>query len=298
MKPPSPILIACCLFLSTLAQTAYAESQLRMQPTELVANIDKVTILDARSPSLYAQGHIKNALNFPVSWTFETQGSGKITKPGRIQVILRDLGIDINTPVVIYDDGTLVDSARLFWTLEVYGLKQVKVLNSGFDSWIQNNRPLGLDSPKVNSSQYVPVINHKRIATKFSTQIATQNPNSVVIDARPVPAYEGKLSSAKRFGHIPSAISIPASHNINSEHDTASLQPLNELKEIYKDIPKDKNVVLYCAVGKISSTNYFALRELGYNVSNYDSSWKEWGNDFTLPIVQPKKNSILLKMIR
>ena len=62
------------------------------------------------------------------------------------------------------------------------------------------------------------------------------------------------------------------------------------LKEIYKNVDKSKKIVLYCAIGRIAATNYFALRELDYDVSNYDASWKEWGNDSSLPITNPSKD--------
>lgn len=274
------------------ATSAWAEKSLRLSPAELAKNLtnESYVILDARSPTMYDMGHIDGALNFPVDWTYERKkDGGQIIEPDRIQVILRNLGININTPVVIYDDGALVDAARLFWTLEVYGLKNVKVLDAGYDRWLMHDYPISMDTPTVTESTYVPVINHKRLATKFTTQIATRSPNQVIIDARSVKAYNGKVSAAKRYGHIPKALSIPASHNINSEQSTAQLQSLDALQELYAEIPKDKKVVIYCAIGRISATNYLALRELGYDVSNYDASWKEWGNDFSLPIIEPSK---------
>lgn len=271
---------------------AWAEKSLRISSDELVKSLDQnqYVILDARSPTMYSMGHIDGARSFPVDWTYERKKSGgQIIEPDRIQVILRNLGVNINTPIVVYDDGSLVDAARLFWTLEVYGLKNVKVLSAGYDRWLEHDHPISLDKPQVDQSTYVPVINHKRLATKFSTQIATRSPNQVIIDARPFKAYQGEVSAAKRFGHIPKAQSIPASHNINTSENTAQLQSLDELEKLYSDIPKNKKVIIYCAIGRISATNYLALRELGYDVSNYDASWKEWGNDFSLPIIGPNK---------
>lgn len=89
---------------------------------------------------------------------------------------------------------------------------------------------------------------------------------------------------AKRFGHIPNAISIPVESNIIQNADQSGLKSIKELKSLYKGIPEDKKVIIYCKIGLVSSTNYFALRELGYDVANYDASWREWGNDDSLPI--------------
>lgn len=247
-------------------------------------------LLDTRSSEDYQQGHIPGALNFPIDWTYEHKDTdGKITKPNRMQQILRRLGLGIDTPVIVYDDGHLVDAARLFWVLEVYGLHQVKILNTGYDYWIAQGYPTSKIEPSVNASHYIAEVDHNRLATKFSTLIATKSPNQVIIDARPNPAYEGEVSSAERYGHIPKAINIPASHNLKRDHKIAHLQPVDKLKQIYGSIPKNKKVIIYCAIGRISAANYLALRELGYEVSNYDASWKEWSNDFSLPVVNPSK---------
>lgn len=213
------------------------------------------------------------------------QVNGKLTDPFRMQKIVQNLGLNADDKLVIYDDGSFFDAARLFWALEVYGFKDVKLLNAGYKQWSNKNFETSTQTPTVTKSDYVTIIDNNRLATKFSTQIATKNPNQVIIDARPDKAYQGEVSSAKRFGHIPEAINIPASHNIDTDNQGSVLKELSDLKDLYKDLDKNKKIILYCAIGKISATNYFALRELGYNVSNYDASWKEWGNDFRLPVI-------------
>jgi len=258
---------------------------LRLSPEQLKLSLTDYTILDARSAQDYQTGHIKGAINFPIDLTYaHKKVNGKITEPTKMQRYFRERGVDKNSHIIIYDNGNLVDAARLFWSLEVYGIPNVKVLDHGYDDWLNKNYPISLEATKIKPSQYVATINHKRLASKFTTQLATHNPSQFIIDARPIPAYQGKVSSAKRFGHIPKAVNYPASHNLRIDDNISSLQPLDVLKNIYSSVPKDKKIVIYCAIGRISKANYLALRELGYDVSNYDASWKEWGNDFALPI--------------
>ncbi|MBN2864972.1 MAG: sulfurtransferase [Thiotrichales bacterium] len=278
------------LILSFIAvvQTAQADTNLRISADTLQNQLGQWILLDARPAEAYQAGHLPGALNFPVSDTYAHQKhNGKIIEPVQMQQRLRALGVDATSAVVVYDDGQMLDAARLFWTLEVYGLNKVKVLNQGFGGWQKVPRPVSQDLPQVQPSNYVTNINSKRLATRFTTLLATQNPNQVIVDARPLEAYLGKVSSAKRYGHILKAINIPASHNLSQDLDVFSLQSLDTLKDLYKDIPKNNKVILYCAIGRISATNYLALRELGYDVANYDASWKEWGNDFALPITTP-----------
>ncbi len=277
--------------ISVLSLAQLNGSSLRIEADQLSKNLDNHTILDTRKNEVFLQGHIKGALNFPIDLTYEhKKTNGKVTQPIKMQKIIRDLGLNINDSVVVYDDGTFFDAARLFWTLEVYGFTNVKLLNAGYKQWTHYKYPTSKKIRKVKKSDYIASINNKRLATKFSTQIATKNPNQFIIDARGHNAYIGLESSAKRFGHIPKAIHIPAAHNINYDAKVVKLKSSKKLGELYKDIKKDKKVVIYCAIGRIATTNYFALRELGYDVANYDASWKEWGNDFNLPINNPSEN--------
>ncbi len=273
--------------LSTLGLNAKI---LRLETDQLVNNTQAYTLLDTRTKNDYEKSHIENSLNFPISLTYEHQKiNGKIVQPKKIQNIIRNLGLKKEDNIVIYDDGTFFDASRLFWTLEVYGFENVKLLNGGFTQWQQQNYKVTKVIPKVIPSNYIVTVNNKRLATKFTTQLATRNPNQVILDARGIAAYNGEESVSKRFGHIPKAIHFPATHNINYKKDIVSLKTTANLKEIYSDIKKENKIVVYCAIGRIAATNYFALRELGYDVANYDASWQEWGDDLSLPINNPSK---------
>lgn len=269
--------------------TFLSGNNLRLNNKDLLLNKDKYIIIDARAKKLYAKGHIKDAINFPSNLTYERKANnGKIVNPKKMQEIVRNLGLNSNSDIVIYDNGSFFDAARLFWALEVYGFTKIKLLNTGYNSWVKNKYNISKKSPKIIKSSYISKINHKRLATRFQTQIATKNPNQTIIDARTYGAYIGNESSAKRFGHIPEAIHISAHNNINNSENISRLETTDKLKEVYKNIDKNKKIIIYCAIGKVAAANYFALRELGYNVSNYDASWKEWGNDFSLPIIKEK----------
>jgi len=280
------LFIFSALFFLTIS-SLYASS-LRVQTQELNKNLNMYKIIDVRDVQSYKEGHIPGAISLPVILTYErAKVDGKLTNPFAMQQVIQNLGLSEKDSIVVYDDGAFFNAARVFWALEVYGFKNVKLLNAGYTQWESKDLATSTQTPTIVKSDYITIIDNQRLATKFATQIATRNPNQIIIDARPAKAYEGKVSSASRFGHIPKAKNIPASHNIKEGEELSSLKDIDELREVYKDIPKNKKIVLYCAIGKISATNYFALRELGYNVSNYDASWKEWGNDLKLPVINP-----------
>jgi thiosulfate/3-mercaptopyruvate sulfurtransferase len=269
----------------------YSDS-LRIEINELSSNLKDYKIIDVRSKEQFELAHIEGSINLYSNLTYNNKtADGKITEPNKMQRIIRNLGLNVDDKIVIYDDGTFFDASRVFWTLEVYGFKDVKLLNGGFEFWEDSGYQVSQEITTVTKSNYIATLNNKRLSTKFSTQIATRNKSNIILDARTHESYNGNKSIAKRFGHIPKAINIPAVYNINKNQFKSKLKDISELRNIYKDVEKDKKIVIYCSIGRVAATNYFALRELGYNVANYDASWKEWGNDSNLPIINLSKKN-------
>lgn len=264
---------------------------LRVAPEWVRAHLDQpgLVIIDARSPEDYALGHLPGAVNLSESATYNNrQRNGRIVEPGIMQALLRDLGITRDAPTLVYDDGGLIAAARVFWVLEVYGLRDLRVLDQGLQGWQAKGFPITTAVPKPPRSDYIAEIDPRRIATRFTTQLALSNPAQQIIDARSPEAYQGQVSMARRFGHIPSAINVPLHAHLSETPDGSKLRDLDRLAALYADVPKDRALVLYCDFGRASAVNYIALRELGYQVANYDASWLEWGNDPDLPIIEPR----------
>lgn len=249
------------------------------------SNFKEMVIVDARSAQAYAKGHIKNAVSIPVSKTFrKTDGKDRVGKIPQIQKLFSDAGISNSSPVVIYDDGKFIDAARMFWVFEVYGHKKVAVLSVGYNAWESQDYPVSKEIVKPKPRKFYAIIDPRRMATKLTTRLATGNNNVIIVDARSEKEYRGIESKSKRFGHIPNAKSIPWNDNINSKNKKNEIKSLNELAKTYDNFDKDKKVITYCNKGKQSSLTYLVLRQLNYNVSHYDGSWFEWGNDNNLPI--------------
>lgn len=138
---------------------AMAESTLRIDSETLNKQLlnKNVTIVDARSPETYQFGHIPGAVNFPEIETYEQRGvNGRIMVPSRMQELARSLGLKTDNTIIVYDDGEMTTAARVFWTLEVYGFKNVKVLDQGFGGWQAQARPTTLPPPKSSKVTMFP----------------------------------------------------------------------------------------------------------------------------------------------
>lgn len=242
-----------------------------------------LVILDTRSRKAYQKNHISGAVNLPVWETFGEDPRADLAAPvSRIQELFSAAGVDQKTRVVVYDDGEMINAARVFWILETHGHKRVLLLSPGFREWQAAGLPVDATPVHPQPRKFLSHIVPEHLATKLTTRLAIDDPETVIIDAREEDEYKGKVSRSRRKGHIPGAISIPYTQNFTPDGKT--LRSFEELETIYKGIGRDKKVITYCNKGRHSALTYFILRQLGYDVSAYDGSWFEWGNDLQLPI--------------
>ncbi len=251
---------------------------------------EDIVIVDARTEKQYLQGHILSAVNIPVMKTYNpVYPKDRVANLPYIRELFRRAGIRDDQTIIVYDNTEYKDAGRVFWVFEVYGHKNVKLLNGGFVLWQKKNLPVSREMVEVSPSEYVPMIEPDRLITRLDMRLAIEDDSKVIVDARSHDEYIGKQSEASRFGHIPHAKSIPSDVNFDMVDGVKMLKPVSELRKIYSNLADDKKIYTYCNKGKDSSLTYALLRQLGYNTAHYDGSWFEWGNDTTLPIEQPQK---------
>lgn len=276
--------------LSTLYASNPPEVQFQVTSEWLNAHRQdaQVRILDLRSDGDYRLGHIDGAVSLPIERLFSNdKGKHYIASLDRIRTAFGGAGIGADTLVVVYDAGELVSSARAFWVLEVYGHTRVVVLEDGFNGWAEKQLPISIQETIAQPQAFVPRVTPNRLATKLTTRLAINRPQTVIVDVRDRDQYSGEKSLAPRSGHIPSAINIPGTGSFDSSSGDLRLKSMAELRALYKQINPASSVITYCNDGVRASVAYFALRRLGYNVANYDGAWLEWGSDLALPIAAP-----------
>ena len=252
----------------------------------LKKNIDnpKVVIIDLQPKELYLKGHIKGAVSMPGQPPAQLLFDPKLLMPKLtvMQDRLSNAGIDKDSLVVVYDSGAFMWAARLYWILDFLGHDNVGILQVGYGGWEKGELPVSTSVFKAKRKEFVPRIDNAKIKTKLDTLLAIGK--KTIIDGRKTPHWKGNESLAKRFGHIPTALNYACTQNYEVTTSGNRMRDLKELKTLYKDIPKDKEIILYCDGGAEAALNYIVLQELGYKVAVYDGSWLEWGNDSEVPI--------------
>jgi thiosulfate/3-mercaptopyruvate sulfurtransferase len=286
------LLMALCVMLVTgcgssvsekTLQTAtetYENSTLLVSTSELAALIGATNqvIIDVRSAADYTAGHIRNAVNLPVG-TFDKGGTGieskNLKSPEEIAVILGDAGISNGTKIIVYGKNVDSNACRVFWLLEYLGASDVQMLDGGYDKWVNDVRETVTTATTVTAATFTPAPDSTKLTTKEEVLAHyADTANYAILDSRNVADYDAK--------HIPSAINVLTGDFLNADNTVKSYADLKSFLN-GKGITAAKTIITHCYVGYRSGQEYFILRLMGFNVSNYDGSWTEWSADPTLP---------------
>ena len=251
-------------------------------------NNKDIVIIDLRAYEEYKKGHIKGAVNIEGTPDKQMLFDSNLFMPklNSLQELFSNAGIDKDSLVVAYGDGSFIWAARLYWILEILGHENVGILEVGYGNWKEGELLIATKDTNVVKKEFIPRVDNTKIQTKLSTLMAINK--KTIIDGRKVKHYEGKESLAKRFGHIPTAQNYACTQNYQVTKSGNKMRNLKDLKVLYKDLPKDQEIILYCDGGAEAALNYIVLQELGYKASVYDGSWVEWGNDSAVPIENPQ----------
>ncbi len=243
-------------------------------------------IIDARTEKLYEKSHIPGAVNLDVQQTYQNSTSHRMLSLTGLQRLFEKKGIASGLHVIIYDDGKLIDAARIFWLLEVCGyFNKASIVEGGFARWLDHGYGVSNVSHQVKKSHFNLTVDPDKLSTKFAMRLAVDNPNKIIVDARSEHEYSGKdeVNEQQREGHIPGAINIPW-HQAYAEGGY-KLKPLEQLQELYLPLRKDKFLFVYCENGRQSAFTYFIFRLIDRKAAVYGGGWSEWSSDSSLPIV-------------
>jgi thiosulfate/3-mercaptopyruvate sulfurtransferase len=250
-------------------------------------------VIDVRGKAAYEfGGHIPGAVH--TTW-HDYSDPNAVAKGlldpdmSRMEQKMRVLGINNDSEVVIYSNpfDNWGDEGRMFWMLEYFGHKNLRILDGGWVKWVNERRPFehGRVTPKPGNFT-IKVASQTIIAKDELRALVKQaHPNTMILDARSLEEYLGKeVSGIPRPGHIPSAIHLAWNGFLNNNATVKDLATIKAgLEE--KGLEPGNEIVCYCTGGVRSSWLYFVLKLAGYEkVRNYPGSWWEWSRDFACPV--------------
>ena len=243
---------------------------------------------------VYERGHIQGAVNFKWHTDLVDPVKRDIASKENFEKLLRQAGVNNDSTIVIYGDSNNWFAAWGAWVFDVYGVKNVKLLDGGRKKWEAEKRPLTplATQVAVGNVKVSDANNALRARLIDVVAIANKKSDTALVDIRSPDEFTGKIfapagvqETAIRAGHIPGAVNVPWGQAVAED---GTFKSPEELKKVYAAVGIDgkKPIITYCRIGERSSHTWFALSKiLGYNVRNYDGSWTEYGNSVGNPVI-------------
>ncbi|HET8855129.1 MAG TPA: rhodanese-like domain-containing protein [Salinimicrobium sp.] len=270
-------------------------------------NNDKYVIIHShyRNREAYLSGHIPgavdmdtNALESPLTWNRRS--------PAEIKKALEEHGITCDTTVILYgkfmfpdNDDEFPGSAagdigaiRNAFIMLYAGVKDVRVINGGFQSWKDAGLEISTtDVPKNPVSEFgseIPARTELAVDMAEAKEILASD-QSELVSVRSYREYIGEVSGYNYIeakGRIPGSVfadcGSDAYHMENYRNVDHTTRDFQEIEENWKQngITPDKHLAFYCGTGWRGSEAWFNAWLMGWpRVSVFDGGWFEWSSD-------------------
>lgn len=193
------------------------------------------------------------------------------------------LGITPTTHVVIYDDKNGANAAaRFWWMLKNLGHQKVQILNGGIQEAEKNNFPINDRIATPNKTIPYPVTDSKLpTVTINEVEKIVGNKQYAIVDVREPSRYNGENEPIDLIaGHIPSAINIPFTENLDAN---GLFLTADKIKEKYQLLLKDikpQNTIIHCGSGVTACHTILAMAYAKLELPKlYVGSWSEWSRN-------------------
>ena len=273
-------------------QRGYGDPSILVTTDWLAEHIDDpgVVVVDTDDPSEYAEGHITGASNPPDNY-YKTSLDDRthIQGPEQFAATMSELGIGDESLVVAYDRSGGLYALRLMWALNYYRHTNVKMLDGGYQKWVSEGR--GHDTNPYESHRsafFAPREPNRAIYAGIDDVLqAIGADDTTLLDVRTDGEWDGSNKrGGKRGGRIPGAVHLEWV-NFHTGGEIPVLKTAEEIRALLADkgVSVDDNVITYCQGGIRAAQAYWVLKLVGANsVRNYDASWREWGNNDSVPV--------------
>lgn len=237
-------------------------------------------ILDGRDGADYEKGHIPGAVSYgkPVVTVLKHPVDGRVVSVSEAEKLLSAIGMTNAKGLIVY--GKKGDYHVAVEQLPLYvGVKGFYYLDGGYEAWVADGNRIDTQKVTPQPGSFKAQVSHSDfyVSTEEMIKIVKNKPaNITLIDSRSTTEFMALENTSLRGGRIPGAINIPSDKNIDPI--SGKLLPTQLLKEVYKTIPKDTKIILYCHRGCRTAFPYYALKMLEYkNIAIYEDSYIVWG---------------------
>ncbi|HET7677555.1 MAG TPA: sulfurtransferase [Candidatus Limnocylindrales bacterium] len=276
---------------------AFARPELLATPDWLAENLSRpgLRIVDCRwrvdgsARELFAHGHIPGAVH--LDWAEQLVDADdpipfQLAGHEAFAAAMTHAGIGDGMTAVLYDDAASLYAARVWWSLQVYGFEAVRILDGGWHAWQESGRPHSSASPMEQvPAAFTPRTDPRRRLSTSDVRALLGSREVEILDTRGPAEYRGQEGNARRLGHIPGAVNVPAA--LLTIPGTQRFHDADRLQRLFHEagVSRTRRVVTYDGAGIGAAKAAFVMTLLGYpDVAVYDAGWSDWGNRLDLPV--------------
>ncbi len=248
----------------------------------------------------YRLGHIPGSIrvwrcDYAAAIDESCPSGGMMADMYAFEEFARGLGVNGDSTVVIYDHE--LDATRLWWGFYLYGKKDIRVLDGGFQAWVKAGYCTDILAPsKPKPGKFKAASPLSGWSANMSDVWACKSDRECQLwDVREKGEWAGNklMWGAHRKGRIPWAKFLNWKEfkrkSVGSEKP-AEFKNAAEVQEVIEKsgIDKEKHHVFYCQIGVRSTVNMFVLYLMGWDtprLHNYDGSWAEWSYYDNNPVI-------------
>jgi thiosulfate/3-mercaptopyruvate sulfurtransferase len=196
---------------------------------------------------------------------------------------LGNLGITPQTWIVVYDDKNGANAAaRFWWMLKAIGHEKVQVLNGGIQAAEKIGFPVNSDPVAIIKKDKYPCTTWQYpLASIDEVETVAKLPSHTIIDVRETFRYNGESEPIDVVaGHIPGAINIPFTQNLDENGLFLAPKILKEKYEAILEKSSSENTIVHCGSGITACHTILSLHLAGFAIPKlYVGSWSEWSRN-------------------
>ncbi|MCW6506699.1 3-mercaptopyruvate sulfurtransferase [Lichenifustis flavocetrariae] len=237
----------------------------------------------------FENGHIPGAVFFDVDGLSDASSGlpHMLLDPESFGRAVGALGIPSDATLIVYDGMGLFSAPRVWWTLRIFGARDVRLLDGGMPKWKAEGRPIEAGAARRPPASFTAHQQEGAVADFAAVRHALETGAARVVDARPAARFKGEAPEPRpgvRAGHMPGSLNVPFSDLIAD----GSLKSQAALRSAFADagIDLSEPVIATCGSGVSAAILVLALATLGKaDAALYDGSWAEYGSRSDVPVV-------------
>jgi thiosulfate/3-mercaptopyruvate sulfurtransferase len=236
----------------------------------------------------FLAGHIPGAVFFDVDAIADhhTDLPHMLPTPDDFATAVGALGISDQMRIVVYDTSDFQGGARVWWTLRLYGARDVRLLAGGLPRWTAEGRPLEQGETRRSARKFNVHFNAGGVASLDDMRKAIRDGGPQIVDARAAARFRGEAPEPRpgvRAGHMPGSHNLPWRELV----ENGEIKSPDKVKAAFTAAGVDINrpVLTTCGSGVTAAILLLGLKSIGKdNVVLYDGSWSEWGARTDTPV--------------